>query len=91
MEYINTDSATKWSKILKVDYRGYGFPQYGDIELGVKFGSYNADEYIAKTLPMYSNNIVDLSEKTPYFWKGSEIPPYAKTLFLLSVLKQYFI
>lgn len=90
VKYINTDSATKWSKILKVDYRGYGFPQYGDIELGVKFGSYNADEYIAKALPMYSNNIVDLSEKTPYFWKGSEIPPICENSFFIVRVKAVF-
>lgn len=73
-KYDNENLIIELSSLFKVDYRGYGFAQYEDILLEKSFGSYNADEYISKALPMYCKDKIDSEGKTPKFWKGTRVP-----------------
>ena len=75
---------------LRSDFRGRGFGQYIGIQLPADFGSKNADEYISKALPMYSNMGVDIKGKTPVFWKGSFIPDEAKSKFFIVRIETVF-
>ena len=73
-KYDNENLIIELSSLFKVDYRGYGFAQYEDILLEKSFGSYNADEYISKALPMYCEDKIDSEGKTLKFWKGTRVP-----------------
>lgn len=72
---------------LSIDFRGFGFPQFTDIELDrAVFASINADEYISKALPSFSNPSLSLDGKVPHFWTG-KIPSH----LLRSNSRQNFI
>ena len=83
IKYHNKNLIEKSSKLFKVDYQGYGFLQYADITLDESFGSYNADEYVSKALPMYCEKRIDFREQMPHFWKGED--------GLKSLRKQFYI
>lgn len=73
--------------MLSIDFRGFGFPQFTDIELDrAVFGSINADEYISKALPSFSNPSLSLDGKVLHFWTG-KIPRH----LLRSNSRQNFI
>ena len=79
------DQAEKeWLQLLLIDYHGYGFIQYSEIDLEkTLFGSENADEYISKAYPAYVAPAVDISSgKIVNFWQG-DIPN-------IVLLKDYF-
>ena len=78
------------SQALKVDFNGHGFPQYSSIELSEDFGSKNADEYISKALPMFSEYNLDLRGKTPIFFKGPYIPEEVGNSFYIVRVKTLF-
>ena len=88
--YDKKEVIINWQEKFGIDFRGYGFPQYAYINLDKSFGSENADEYISKALPMYCSNRIDLSGKTPRFWKGTPIPTSAKDLFYIIRIKTSF-
>ena len=68
---------------LQIDKIGYGFSQYSYIELTEDYGSVNADQYISKALPMYSDANIELNNKKPVFWKGAELPIETKQSFYI--------
>ena len=69
------DIVKHFSHSLAIDYNGFGFLQYAKISLSSDFGSENADEYISKALPMFSNPDLDLKDMRCIFWAG-DIPDY---------------
>lgn len=88
--YDNKNLIEECSKLFKIDYQGYGFAKYADIKLDESFGSLNADEYISRALPMYCENVPDIKEKNPRFWKGEDIPKNARKLFYVVRIKTSF-
>lgn len=81
-----------WKQLLKIDYIGYGYLQYADIQLEKGYGSDNADEYISKALPMYSLAAIDLKGKTVKFWKEKEIPEDAlKTFYIVRISASFCV
>ena len=82
---------SEWRRILKVDYSGYGYKQFDKISLYCRdYGRYNADEYISKALPMYSDTEVDLEGKTCVFWDGGNFPKETETSFYIVRLRAAF-
>ena len=56
---------------LKVDFRGYGFPQFNGYKLDKKvYGAESIDEYISNAYPLYSSENIDIGENLPTFWRG---------------------
>ena len=86
----NVDDIEEYMKSIKVDYVGYGYAQYANIELTEDFGSKNADEYISKALPMYSDAAIQLEGKNPRFWKGSDIPQEVEHSFFIIRIETMF-
>lgn len=84
-----TQDIIAWGKALGIDFVGYGYPQYTDIKLESTFDAFNADEYIAKALPMYSNIEVKLEGKKPVFWSGG-IPLKARKHFYIVRVETMF-
>lgn len=84
-----TSDIIAWKNALRVDFVGYGYPQYTDIKLESRFGSCNADEYMAKALPMYSTLEFKFEDKKPIFWSG-EIPTEAKEYFFIVRVETMF-
>lgn len=64
------DDVSKIVKSFSIDFGGYGFPEYTDFLLSESYGAKNADQYISKALPMYSNPEFSLNGKTPVFLQG---------------------
>ncbi len=89
-KYNDEKNIDKFSTLFKVDYHGYGFAQYADIILDKSFGSCNADEYISKAFPMYSDKMIDFKKARPKFWKGKDIPGDAQKLFYIIRIKTSF-
>lgn len=89
-KFDNENLITEFSNLFKIDYQGYGFAQYADILLDKSFGSYNADEYISKALPMHCEDKINLKEKIPKFWKGTQIPEKIGEAFYIIRIKCSF-
>lgn len=91
VKYNNKSVVSEWRRILKVDYSGYGHKQFDKISLYCRdYGRYNADEYISKALPMYSDTEVDLEGKTCVFWDGGNFPKETETSFYIVRLRAAF-
>ncbi len=59
---------------LKIDFHGFGFPQFNDLKLNKSvFGSECVDEYISKAFPTFSSDEITIDDTHPIFWKG-DIP-----------------
>lgn len=84
------DVFDNWSKLLKTDFRGFGFPQYNDMVIDESYGSKNADEYISKALPMHCQTQVNLNGVMPHFWKGPDIPNCVEDSFYIVRIKTVF-
>ena len=90
IEKRKDESIKTITKLFSIDYHGYGFVQFSSIMLGPDYGSKNADEYISKALPMYSESNYDLRGKHPVFWKGSKIPRELENNFFIIRIKTMF-
>ena len=91
VKYNNKSVVSEWRQILKVDYSGYGYKQFDKISLYYDdYGRYNADEYISKALPMYSDTEVDLKGKTCVFWEGGDFPKETEISFYIVRLRAAF-
>jgi len=86
----NENEILAYANALKIDYNGYGYVQYANIELTEDFGAKNADEYISKGLPMHSDKEISLEGKEPRFWKGSIIPEEVAEAFYIIRIEAMF-
>ena len=78
----------------RIDYRGYGFPQFTEHKLDKnRFGSRNADEYIYKALP--SSRGKTITDKViPHFWEGKipkEILQNKNIYFVVRIRTRFYI
>ena len=85
-----SESVNSYTEAFSVDFKGHGFAQFADINLGEDFGSKNADIYIAKALPMFCKSDYSILNKQPIFWKGKKIPQEAKNAFYIVRIKAQF-
>lgn len=74
-----------YAEAFSVDFIGYGYPEFSDIKLDTSFHAKNADEYISKALPMYSETNYDFKQKKCVFWQGEILD------FVLNDDKMFFI
>lgn len=79
-----------YEPVLEIDYKGYGYAQYADIELQPSFNAKNADHYLSKALPMHCKQIVSLDNKRPVFWSGDKMPQVAMEHFFVLRFKAVF-
>lgn len=79
-----------YMEALKIDFVGYGYVQYADFKLTNEYGAKNADEYISKALPMYSELTYKLDGKKIAFWRGEEIPTMAMENFFIVRIETMF-
>ena len=83
------------ARALGRDFRGYGFPQFTQLRLDkAVYGSENADEYVSKGLPSYSNPHLRVIEgASPIFWTG-DIPRRVRrsdVYFLVRIMASFKI
>ena len=74
----------------KIDYNGQGFVKFQDVKLEGILGNKDADEYIAKALPMHCETVPDLTNKQVEFWKGPRIPVEAQKNFYIVRIETMF-
>lgn len=66
-----TDFSRKHYENLRIDYHGFGFPEFAGIPLDPsEYGCDNADEYISKAFPAHSTDATVIRGRVPVFWKG---------------------
>ena len=83
--YENDIVLREYSSFIGVDFLGYDYPQFMNIRLTSDYDAENADEYISKALPMYCDEICNLDNKTPFFWKGPNIPDMGDKFYIIRV------
>lgn len=68
---VETDFSRKYYENLRIDYHGFGFPEFAGIPLDPEeYGCDNADEYISMAFPSYSTDAAEIRGRIPVFWKG---------------------
>lgn len=89
-KYYDDEKVTQYAEHLIVDFKGYGFSQFANVELTVEFDAENADEYISNAFPTYCTETVDLKNSHPRFWRGPNIPILAKDAFYIVRIETMF-